>query len=446
MRPMPLALVLSSALITSAQAAERAVDPAVAALAERIRALEANAQILQKQAADALAAAQAAQAELQEMKAVRQDAPVAAVASNGTASPSASANAFNPAISLILNGLYENHSQDPVNYQRAGFPLVGEGGPGTPGLHLGESELSFAANIDDKFRGQLTLTMESEDGETHAGIEEAYIETTALPEGFTARAGRFYSNIGYLNSHHTHTDFFSDRPLAYQAFLGNQYGDDGIQLRWVAPTETYLEFGSEAFRGENAPAGGAAHSGVGVKTFFAHAGGDVGVENSWLAGASILRADSTGGEDGFSGRDNVYLFDFTWKWAPHGQFKDAGIVVRSEAFLDDRKGIVVDPADPDALGQAWDGQRRGAYIEGLYRFSRSWDAGYRYDKLWAASAGPYASDFDPQRSTAMLTWHNSEFSLVRLQLAHDQPQPHFIDNILTLQYQVSLGAHGAHKF
>ena len=46
----------------------------------------------------------------------------------------------------------------------------------------------------------------------------------------------------------------------------------------------------------------------------------------------------------------------------------------------------------------------------------------------------------------MLTWHNSEFSLVRLQLAHDQPQPHFIDNILTLQYQVSLGAHGAHKF
>jgi hypothetical protein len=443
----PLAVAIALALMSCAEAADATSDPQIAALAERIRALESNAQALQKQAADALAAAQAAQAELQQMKAERQDAVVAQVsaASSGGAS-SASANAFNPAISLILNGLYENHSKDPIDYQRAGFPLVGEGRPGAQGLSLGESELSFAANIDDKFYGQLTLTMASDGGQTETGIEEAYIETTALPDGFTARAGRFYSNIGYLNSHHTHTDYFSDRPLAYQAFLGNQYGDDGVQLRWLAPTDTYLEFGSEIFRGENYPTGGATHSGVGAKTFFVHAGGDIGFENSWLAGASVLHANTSNGEDGFSGRNNLYLFDLTWKWAPNGAFKDAGIVLRSEAFVDDRKGIVIDPADPDTLAQPWDGKRRGAYLEGLYRFSRTWDAGYRYDKLWAASSGPYASDFDPQRHTAMVTWHNSEFSLMRLQLAHDEPQPHFVDNILTLQYQVSLGAHGAHKF
>ena len=241
MRPIPLALALSLILLATAQAAEPSTETQIAALAERIHALEANAQALQKQAADALAAAQAAQSELQQMKAAQADTPGVAVAAADTASTSASANAFNPAISLILNGLYENHSQDPVNYQRAGFPLVGETGPGAAGLRLGESELSFAANIDDKFYGQLTLTMESENGQTHTGIEEAYIETTALPEGFTARAGRFYSNIGYLNSHHTHTDYFSDRPLTYQAFLGNQYGDDGVQLRWVAPTALFVE-------------------------------------------------------------------------------------------------------------------------------------------------------------------------------------------------------------
>jgi hypothetical protein len=447
MRRFPLAVAIALALMSSAQAADSSSDPQIAALAERIRALESNAQALQKQAADALEAAHAAQAELQQMKASQQDAVVAQVSAGSSAgATSASANAFNPAISLILNGLYENHSKDPIDYQRAGFPVVGEGRPGPKGLSLGESELSFAANIDDKFYGQMTVTMASEDGQTNTGIEEAYIETTALPDGFTARAGRFYSNIGYLNSHHTHTDYFSDRPLAYQAFLGNQYGDDGVQLRWLAPTDTYLEFGGEAFRGENYPTGGAGHSGVGAKTFFVHAGGDIGIENSWLAGASVLHADVSNGEDGFSGRDNLYLFDLTWKWAPNGAFKDAGIVLRSEAFVDDRKGIVIDPADPDALAQPWDGKRRGAYLEGLYRFSRTWDAGYRYDKLWAASSGPYASDFDPRRQTAMVTWHNSEFSLMRLQLAHDEPQPHFVDNILTLQYQVSLGAHGAHKF
>lgn len=447
MRPISLALALSIILLASAEVAEASTDPAIAALAERIQSLEANAQILQKQAADALAAAQAAQSELQQMKTAQQDQSVAQVSAEpATSSTSASANAFNPAIALILNGLYVNHSRDPIDYRRAGFPQVGEGGPSSDGLQLGESEITFAANIDDKFYGQLTMTMESEDGETHTGIEEAYIETSALPDGLTARAGRFYSNIGYLNSHHTHTDYFSDRPLAYQAFLGNQYGDDGVQLRWVAPTDTYLEFGGEAFRGENAPASGAAHGGVGAKTFFVHAGGDVGFENSWLAGASVLHADSIDGEDGFSGRSNLYLFDLTWKWAPHGAFKDSGIVLRSEAFVDDRKGIVIDPEDPDVIAQAWDGKRRGAYIEGLYRFSRTWDVGYRYDKLWAASSGPYASDHDPVRHSVAATWHNSEFSLLRLQFAHDQPQPHFIDNVLTLQYQVSLGAHGAHKF
>ena len=447
MRLLALALVLSLTLPGAAQAARTETDPQIAALAERIRALEANAQTLQKQAAEALAAAQAAQAELQQMKSTRKDPVVVDRSDDAPATAmNASANAFNPAIALILNGLYVNHAKDPLDYRRAGFPLVGEGGPSADGLLLGESEISFAANIDDKFYGQLTLALESEDGETHAGIEEAYVETTALADGFTARAGRFYSNIGYLNSHHTHTDYFSDRPLAYQAFLGNQYGDDGVQLRWVAPTETYLEIGTEAFRGENAPAAGAAHNGVGAKTFFAHAGGDVGSNNSWLAGASILRADARDGEDGFSGRSNLFLFDFTWKWAPHGAFKDSGIVLRSEAFIDDRKGVVIDPEDPQAPAQDWDGKRRGAYVEGLYRFSRSWDVGYRYDRLWAASSGPYASDHDPQRHSIAATWHNSEFSLLRLQLARDEPQAHFLDNVLTLQYQVSLGAHGAHKF
>ena len=78
----------------------------------------------------------------------------------------------------------------------------------------------------------------------------------------------------------------------------------------------------------------------------------------------------------------------------------------------------------------------------MYAFNRTWDTGYRYDKLWGGDVGPYASTLDPSRNSLMLTWHNSEFSLLRLQFSHDQP----IDNTLSLQYQVALGAHGAHKF
>jgi hypothetical protein len=454
-----LAPCLALACAMPSLAADAAADAQLQALDARVRALEAEGQKLREQAAAALAAAESARAELERMKTAQQ-APAAAPAAAPivaeapapapVASGSASANAFNPAIAVILNGVYAHHSLDPAGYARAGFPLVEGTGPGPQGLSLGESEVTFAANIDDKFYGQFTLSYEDANGEVGTSIEEAYIDTTALPQGFSLRAGRFYSDIGYLNSHHTHTDNFVDRPLAYQAFLANQYGDDGVQLRWVAPTDLFLEFGSEAFRGDNYPAAGAGHAGVGTHTLFAHAGGDVGIENSWLAGLSVLKANANAGADGFSGDDTLYLADATWKWAPHGNTKDGGVSVRGEYFLDRRDGSVAAPTADAAfdplLDPRWVGQRRGAYLEGIYRFNRTWDAGYRFDKLWAAGSGPYASAFDPVRHSLELTWRNSEFSFFRVQYSHDDPLAERSDNALYLQYDVSLGAHGAHSY
>lgn len=455
------------------QAAETSpMDARMAAMERRIQALQDNMAALQRQADEAKAEAEAARAELAALK-TAPPAPQTAVAvagpddldalaapeADGLSAPEAetvassgsgggsdgNANAFNPAISLILNGSYSHHSLDADAYARAGFPLVGEGAPSPNGFSLGETELTLSSNIDDKLYGQVTLAIGSEDGQDELGIEEAYIETTTLPAGLNLRAGRFFSNIGYLNSHHAHTDSFFDRPLTYQAFLGNQYGDDGVRLSWVAPTSLFLEIGAEAFRGNSFPSGGAQHGGLGTRTLFAHLGGAAGAENEWLAGVSALRTRAEGAEDGFSGTGTLYIADGTWKWAPQGNFKDGGFTVRGEYFLDDRDGDFIDPNDP-LITSLWNGQRRGVYLEGVYRLSRSWDIGYRYDRLWADEQGPYASTFDPWRHSAELTWRNSEFSLVRLQLSHDKPNADDSDNAVTLQYQTSLGAHGAHKF
>ena len=54
--------------------------------------------------------------------------------------------------------------------------------------------------------------------------------------------------------------------------------------------------------------------------------------------------------------------------------------------------------------------------------------------------------FDPYRNSVELTWRNSEFSLFRLQLSRDAPAPDATGNAVILQYQTSLGAHGAHSF
>jgi hypothetical protein len=232
--------------------------------------------------------------------------------------------------------------------------------------------------------------------------------------------------------------------LPYQAFLGNQYGDDGVQLRWVAPTDTFIELGGEVLRGDRY-AGGEGRNGVGAGTLFAHFGGDVGSESSWLAGVSMLHARSEGGEDGFSGDTTLYIADGTWKWAPQGNFKDGGLTLRAEYFLEQRDGEYFNSDDP-SLDQPWNGDRQGAYVEATWRINRWWELGGRYDWLNSASTGPYAAEHDPSRESIAISWLNSEFSLFRLQYSHDQPNPDADDNSLTLQYQVSLGAHGAHKF
>ena len=77
--------------------------------------------------------------------------------------------------------------------------------------------------------------------ENEIEVEEAFFQTLALGRGFTLKGGRFLSGIGYQNEIHQHAWDFQDAPLAYKAFLGGKLNDDGIQLRWLAPTELFLE-------------------------------------------------------------------------------------------------------------------------------------------------------------------------------------------------------------
>jgi hypothetical protein len=57
-----------------------------------------------------------------------------------------------------------------------------------------------------------------------------------------------------------------------------------------------------------------------------------------------------------------------------------------------------------------------------------------------------ANDYRPRKNTLMIDFSPSEFSRVRLQFARDQAHEGFTDNQFFLQYQVSLGAHGAHSY
>jgi hypothetical protein len=380
-----------------------------------------------------------------------------------------SSNAFNPAISLILDGKYANYSQDPKRYAIAGFLLGDETGLPPSGFSLGESELAASANVDDQFYGQITLAIASVDENTELNVEEAFIQTTSLPDGLTLKAGRFFSEVGYLNSKHAHAWDFVDQPLVYKAMLGSQYGDDGVQVRWVAPLDVLVEVGGEAYRGAAFPAAGATHGGIGTWTAFAHTGGDVGNSNSWRAGISYLQSSAVNRESTlidedivtFTGEDKLWIADFVWKWADHGNPKTRNFVLQGEYLRRQEHGDVVDTnvyyvtsilPTLVAVDPYYSGTQQGFYVQGVYQFKPRWRVGARFDYLSAdnhePSLGvitPLGDSHNPSRLTAMADFSNSEFSRLRLQVAQDKSTQQS-DTQLTLQYVMSLGAHGAHQF
>ena len=422
---------------------------------QRMQALEARLQAAERAATPTTAAAPAAAP-----APVPTPAPAPPSPPAGTAG--ANANSFNPAISLILSGLYTRTSQNPADYTITGFarPEDAEIGPSTRGLSLAETELTFSASIDPWWRGAASIAL-TPDNEVE--LEEAFVQTTALGNGLTLKAGRFLSNVGYLNPQHAHVWDFVDAPLAYQALLGGQLGDDGLQLNWLAPLDTFVELSAEVGRGRGFPGSDTSRNGAGRASLALHAGGDVGDSHSWRAGVSYIDAKANeqvllgldpadaGIDSVFNGRTRVTVLDAVWKWAPYGNASRTSFKLQGEWLRSVRSGTL----NHDPSGANLDGDLRatqtGAYVQAVLQFMPRWRVGLRTERLDSGTpeyaGGALGADgFKPKKHTVMVDFGSSEFSRVRLQLARDQARLGVTDNQLMLQYQMSLGAHGAHGF
>lgn len=361
----------------------------------------------------------------------------------------ASASAFNPAIGVILNGQVAGFSRNPNDYFVRGFAIGEEAGPGTRGFSLNETELNFQATVDPYFFGNLTIAIEPGN---EVAVEEAYLQTTSLPAGFTLRAGRFFSGIGYLNEQHAHVWDFVDQALPYRVFLNKQYGDDGVQLRWLAPTRQFLEFGAELFRGDAFPAAGAARQGFGSHSLFAHTGGDIDASSSYRTGVSWLRTKANdrttavpgGPDDLFGGKDDTIIVDAVYKWAPGGNPVETNLKLQGEFFARRERGLF--------NGFDYSGWQTGFYAQAIYQFMPRWRIGARYDEVHGnrqngllAGSTVDSLGTTPRRASAMLEYNTSEFGRFRLQYNRDWSRG-IPDDQGFLQYIISLGAHGAHLF
>jgi len=321
------------------------------------------------------------------------------------------------------------------------------------------------------FRGTLVASISPDN--SSIDVEEGYIQTIGLSNGFTIKAGRFFSAVGYQNQVHAHAWDFADTPLAMKVFLGNQLNEDGIQFKWVAPTDLYFDIGVELGRGRQFPSGVDRNkNGFGSTNLFTHLGGDLGQSIAWQTGLSHLwtsprdRAyadlDSTGKGvvNSFTGKSRLWVLDAVLKWAPNGNPTYNNFKLQGEYFRRTENGDLTFDTASRALTDGLTSRQSGWYLQGVYQFLPQWRVGYRYDRLdsgtthiglvdsgaLSAADFPILGGYNPKRNTLMVDWNPSEFSRIRLQFARDYSRLNQPDNQILLQYIVSLGAHGAHRF
>ena len=182
----------------------------------------------------------------------------------------------------------------------------------------------------------------TEDG---AELEEAYFVTTALPEGFQVKGGKFKSNISRLNAQHPHAWDFVDAPLAYRAFMGNEgIIEKGVQFTYLPKLPFYTQVGVEVLQGENeimfnqnATGGPHAFSGF-VKSSF-----DIGDNASVLFGPYVIggqtRTATVANDTFFRGNSTIYGFETVYKWKPSTH---RSLILQGEYMLRNQAGVSED--------------------------------------------------------------------------------------------------------
>ncbi len=387
-------------------------------------------------------------------------------------------NALQPASSweggLIVEGIYFDRSSDGEAVIE-GLPSGGHAGHGIQeGLHPGHNELVVSGKLTDSLKARVTTAIteaaEDEGGGLEAELEEAYVETQGLGNGVTVKAGRFYSDVGYLSSKHTHEWDFADAPLVYQGLFGGHVNDDGVQLSYVAPTDQFLQMGTELFAGENFPAGKTDNT-LSAATAYLKTGGDIGTDHSWQAGighwqANNIRDRSSAAHahDGaaaetprFSGDSRIDTVNAIYKWAPNGNARERNLKLQAEYFRRHESGTVemVETDGAVAESSSYTGKHDGWYAQAIYQFRPHWRVGVRHDRLdinnsgddddVLEEAGLASAGHTPRRNSLMLDYSPREYSRWRAQFNEDKSTTE-TDRQVILQYTHSFGSHNAHGF
>lgn len=394
----------------------------------------------------------------------------------GSSGSVTSGTAFNPSIAVIPDFTYsrDDRQGDGATILESADGFEAPHGAGEEHAHGGldegfslrETEIAFKGSVDPYF-DVVALFAASEEG---LSSEEVYVQTRRLPAGFQVKAGKFLSGIGYQNSQHPHQWDFVDAALPYQLLLGGALGEKGVQVTWLPRLPFYLQVGAEALQGENErvasylgaeSAGGEAvlskKAGPRLFTGFVKLAPDVGYSDALQVGLSYARStlhqelhdeDGDGAVDvGLEGTVDLYGVDAVWKHDAPDEYGRGDLTLQAEYLYREKRLDVVETAE--RLRSRQD----GAYLQAVYGLLPRLQVAARWDVAGLTNdvdEGDLTESFGASsRLTAALTFDPTEFSRLRVQWDRSDVKvgggTERVDRLVAM-VQVSLGAHGAHRF
>ncbi len=302
-----------------------------------------------------------------------------------------------------------------------------------PALTMHESEAAFQAIVDPYARADFFFSF----GEQGVNLEEGYLTFPAVPGGLLVRAGKMRAAFGKINTLHNHVLPWTDRPLVTRSLMGGEDGinDAGFSVARLIPNPwIFLEATGQVFRGDSSDL--FTSSKRGDLSYVGHLRGyqDITESTNIDIGISYTRGHNGSGIvdnlDLGRFRTTLYGTDATVRWRPLRRSIYHSFVGRSE-FIWSRRG------QPNGVQSAL-----GYYVSGDYQFARRWFAGIRYDRSNRADDALLTD----KGQSAVLTYWPSEFSQLRGQYRRTQYANGPTADEFLMQFQFSIGAHGAHPF
>jgi hypothetical protein len=363
----------------------------------------------------------------------------------GGSSQVSAGTAFNPAITVIPDGLYY--------YDNA----RGEAATTPRGFSLREVELAFSGAVDPYFDVWATFGI----GDGAIEPEEVYVQTRRFLPGTQVRFGRFLSGIGYINRQHRHQWDFVDAPLPYDALFGSNLGEVGVQVTWLPPIRVYTQFGFEALQGDNSLFANQLADqyadlleetpGPRVFTGFVKVSPDLGYSNTLQGGVSAGRsrshqeADTAGNV--YDGSAWILGTDWVWRYDSPRAYGEGDLTVQGEyIYRSKRLELVTLPDLPDISSQ-----HDGAYAQVVYGIGPRWTVAGRVDsglRNHVVAVTGVTDGGAATRYSANVTFNPTEFSRLRAQYnyAHIPGSSRTWFHQVYVQVQMSLGVHGSHAF